>query len=257
MINCIAIDDEPLALDLIEDYCSRLEYLDLKKCFTKPSEASDYLNKFPVDLLFLDIQMPDISGIEFYKGLKTNKPVIFTTAHSEYAVEGFNLNAVDYLLKPIMFSRFEQAVAKTYDHINYLNHKNHDADNNLFVRSEYKLCKIAISDIRYIEGLDNYVRIFTENSKPVISHMSLKAIYEKLPGNMFLRVHRSFIINSERDISYCNRNIRLGEKQIPVGISYEENVKRFFGLKQETVIANPSGQLRSQLSAEMQDKTLI
>jgi DNA-binding LytR/AlgR family response regulator len=231
MINCIAIDDEPLALNLIADYCSKLEYLDFKKCFTKPSEAADYLDKFPIDLLFLDIQMPDVSGIEFYKGLKTNKLVIFTTAHSEYAVEGFNLNAVDYLLKPIMFSRFEQAVTKTYDYINYLNNKNHDIDNNLFVRSEYKLCKIAISDIRYIEGLDNYVRIFIENSKPVISHMSLKAIYERLPGHMFLRVHRSFIINCKRDLSYCNRSIQLGEKQIPVGISYEENVKRYFGLK--------------------------
>ena len=231
MINCIAIDDEPLALDLIADYCSRIDYIDLKKSFTRPSEAVSYLNKFPVDLLFLDIQMPDISGIDFYKSLKNNNLVIFTTAFAEFAVEGFNLNAVDYLLKPIMFGRFEKAVAKTHDYINYLNHNNHDADNNLFVRSDYKLCKITISDIRYIEGLDNYVRIFMEYSKPVISHMSLKAIYERLPANMFLRVHRSFIINCNRDISYCNRNIQIGEKQIPVGISYEENVKRYFGLK--------------------------
>jgi DNA-binding LytR/AlgR family response regulator len=231
MINCIAIDDEPLALDLLADYCSRIDFVNFKKSFTKPSEAADYLNKFPVDLLFLDIQMPDISGIDFYKSLKTNKLVIFTTAFAEYAVEGFNLNAVDYLLKPIMFSRFTQSVAKTYDYINYLNHRNHEVDNNLFVRSDYKLCKISISDIRYIEGLDNYVRIFLENSKPVISHMSLKALHERLPGKMFLRVHRSFIINCKRDISYCNRNIQLGEKQIPVGISYEKNVRRYFGLK--------------------------
>ena len=231
MINCIAIDDEPLALDLIADYCSKIDYIDLKKSFTRPSEAANYLNKFPVDLLFLDIQMPDISGIEFYKSLKTNKLVIFTTAFAEYAVEGFNLNAVDYLLKPIMSGRFEKAVTKTRDYLDYLNNKNHDNDNNLFVRSEYKLCKIEISDINYIEGLDNYIRIFTGHSKPIISHMSLKAISERLPYDAFLRVHRSFIINCKRDIAYCNRSIQLGEKNIPVGVSYEDNVKRFFGLK--------------------------
>jgi DNA-binding LytR/AlgR family response regulator len=163
--------------------------------------------------------------------LKTNKLVIFITAYSEYAVEGFNLNAVDYLLKPIMFGRFEKAVLRTRDYLDYLNHKDHDKDNNLFVRSEYKLCKIEIPDIKYIEGLDNYIRIFTEHSKPVISHMSLKAISERLPDDVFLRVHRSFIINSKRDMTYCNRNIQLGEKRIPVGVSYEDNVKRFFGLR--------------------------
>jgi DNA-binding LytR/AlgR family response regulator len=231
MINCITVDDEPLALDLIADYCSKIDFIDLKKSFTRPSEAADYLNKFPVDLLFLDIQMPDISGIQFYKSFGTNKMVIFTTAFAEYAVEGFNLNAVDYLLKPIMFGRFKQAALKTRDYLEYLNHNNHDKDNNLFVRSEYKLCKIEVSDIKYIEGLDNYIRIFTEHSKPIISHMSLKAICERLPNDVFLRVHRSFIINSKQDITYCNRNIQLGEKKIPVGVSYEDNVKRFFGLK--------------------------
>jgi DNA-binding LytR/AlgR family response regulator len=234
MINCIAVDDEPLALDLIADYCSRIDYIDLKKGFTRPSEAADYLNKFPVDLLFLDILMPDISGIEFYKQLKINKLVIFTTAFAEYAVEGFNLNAVDYLLKPIMFNRFEKSVAKTRDYLDYLNHESHNNDSNLFVRSEYKLCKIEIPDIKYIEGLDNYIRIFTEHSKPIISHMSLKAISERLPGDVFLRVHRSFIINSKREITYCNRSIQLGEKKIPVGVSYEGNVKRFFGLNKVT-----------------------
>jgi len=231
MINCIAIDDEPLALELLADYCSRIEYLNLVRTFTRPSEADMYLQKFPVDLIFLDIQMPDISGIDFFSSLKTEKLVIFTTAYGEYAVEGFSLNAVDYLLKPIMFTRFEKAVSKTRDYLDYLNNKSSARDNSIFVRSEYKLCRIDVSDINFIEGLDNYIRIFTEHSRPVISHMSLKAISERLPGDTFLRVHRSFIINCSRDLSYSNRNILLGEKKIPVGVSYEENVKSFFGLR--------------------------
>ncbi len=228
MIDCIAIDDEPLALELIQDYCSRIDYLDLKKSFTRTSEAAAYLNKFPVDLLFLDIQMPDISGIDFYKSLDYNIQVIFTTAYSDYAVEGFNLNAVDYLLKPIKFSRFEKAVKKTRDYIDYLNNSNHNNDKSVFVRSEYKLCKIPVNNIRYIKGMDNYVRIFTGDSKPVISHMSLKTLCEKLPGNTFMRVHRSFVVNVTGNISYSNKYIYLGDKKIPVGLSYEKEVRNFF-----------------------------
>jgi DNA-binding LytR/AlgR family response regulator len=228
MISCIAIDDEPLALSLLENYCSKIDSLILRKTFTRTSEASVYLNKFPVDLLFLDIQMPDITGIDFVKSLKYSKLVIFTTAYSEYAVEGFNLNAVDYLLKPITFDRFEQAVNKLHIYLNMLNKEMPENDPSLFVRSDYKLCRIPIREIKYIEGLDNYVRIFTEYSKPITSHISLKAINERLPGNKFLRVHRSFIINSGKDISYSNRNIHLGDKRIPVGVSYEEKVKSFF-----------------------------
>ncbi len=228
MINCIAIDDEPPALDLIQNYCSQIDYLDLKKTFTRTSQGAVYLNKFPVDLLFLDIQMPDISGIDFYKSLNYNILVIFTTAFSEYAVEGFNLNAVDYLLKPIKFSRFEKAVRKTRDYIDYVKHSSHENDQNLFVRSEYRLCKISVTDIRYIEGMDNYVKIFTENPKPVVSHMSLKALCERLPHGIFLRVHRSFVINVTKNISYSNKYIFLGEKKIPVGVSYETDVRNFF-----------------------------
>jgi DNA-binding LytR/AlgR family response regulator len=230
MINCIAIDDEPLALELLVKYCSQVNYLNLTKTFTRTSEAALYMKKFPVDLIFLDIQMPDISGIDFYKSLDNNKLVIFTTAFSEYAVEGFNLCAVDYLLKPIKFSRFEQALIKTRDYLDYLKHTGLENDQYLFVRSDYKLYKIAFSEIMYIEGLDNYVRIFTNHSKSIMSHISLKAACERLPPNLFLRVHRSFIINTSKDISFSNKFINLGDRQIPVGISYEENVRRFFDL---------------------------
>jgi DNA-binding LytR/AlgR family response regulator len=230
MINCIAIDDEPPALELLKKYCSQIGYLDLKKTYTRTSEATQYLENFPVDLLFLDIAMPDISGLEYYKSLKESKLVIFTTAFSEYAVEGFTLSAVDYLLKPIKFSRFEQAVIKTRDYLEYLTYSNRENDNYLFVRSEYKLHKISLSEIRFIEGLDTYIRIFTDNTKSIISHISLKGICERLPQNMFLRVHRSFIVNTKKIISYSNRLINIGDKQIPVGISYEGSVKNFFGL---------------------------
>jgi DNA-binding LytR/AlgR family response regulator len=231
MINCIAIDDEPLALELLIKYCSQIDYLDLKKTFIRTSEAKHYLENFPVDLLFLDIEMPDISGLDFYKSLKESKLVIFTTAFSEYAVDGFNLSAVDYLLKPIKFIRFEQAIIKTRDYLAYMNNANFEKDNYLFVRSEYKLYKIALPEIRFIEGLDNYVRIFTDNFKPIMSHISLKGVCERLPKNMFLRVHRSFIVNTKKNISYSNKFINTGDKQIPVGISYEENVKNFFGIR--------------------------
>jgi DNA-binding LytR/AlgR family response regulator len=230
MINCIAIDDEPLALDLISNYCSQVDFLDLKKTFTRPSEAALYMRKFPIDLIFLDIQMPDISGIDFYKSLDSERLVIFTTAYSEYAVEGFNLSAVDYLLKPIRFSRFEQAVIKTKEFLDYMNNRGSDADKYLFVRSDYKLLKIPLHDILFIQGLDNYIRIVTDHSRPVISRVSMKYICEKLPRDMFVRIHRSYIINLKKEISYRNKKVQIGDIQIPVGISFEDEVKKIFGL---------------------------
>ena len=142
MITAIAIDDEPPALKVIENFCGQIETLDLKKTFTQPNEALKFLRKFPVDLLFLDIQMPSISGIEFYKMLKQDTMVIFTTAHSQFAVEGFNLNAVDYLLKPFTFERFQQAVTKATDFYNYSRQSDKSQDQYLFIRADYKLMKI-------------------------------------------------------------------------------------------------------------------
>ena len=228
MIKAIAIDDEPLALDLIETYCSGIDYIDLKRKFTNTSEAALYLYKFSVDLLFLDIQMPDISGIDFYKTLDCNILVIFTTAYSEYAVAGFNLDAMDYLLKPINFKRFEKAVRKTRDYLEYVHHYSHEDDQSLFVRSDYKLCRIPVMEIRYIEGMDNYVKIYTGDPRPVISHITIKELCTRLPRNSFIRVHRSFVINIKKNISYSNKYIYLGEKKIPVGISYEDDVRNLF-----------------------------
>jgi DNA-binding LytR/AlgR family response regulator len=232
MISCIAIDDEPLALDLLTNYCSQIEDLDLKKTFTRPSEARAYLTRFPVDLLFLDIQMPDISGIDFYISLKTDTPVIFTTAFSEYAVEGFNLSAIDYLLKPIKFTRFSTAVKKTREYIDFVNNRNAGNESFLFVRSEYRLMKIACGEIQYIQGLDNYVRIFIDGSKPVMSKITMKELTEKLPAS-FIRIHRSYIVNTSKSISYSNKSIKAGEKVLPVGSSYESDILRVFGLARD------------------------
>jgi DNA-binding LytR/AlgR family response regulator len=229
MIYCIAVDDEPLALELISNYCSQVDFLDLKRSFTRTTEVVDYLSRYPVDLLFLDIQMPDMSGIDFYRKWGDSKMVIFTTAYYEYGVEGFNLDAVDYLLKPITFGRFLKAATKANDYFSYLNNR-HDADNkSLVVRSDYRLVRIPFEDILYIEGLDDYIRIFTGQKRSVITRMSMKSVSERLPERMFAKVHRSYIINYSGDIRYSNRKIYIGQVTIPVGLNYEESVRKIFG----------------------------
>lgn len=221
MINCIALDDEPLALEIIEELCRKTPFLQLQKTFTDPIEAAKYLRKFPVDLLFLDIQMPDIHGLDFYKEHGDNKMVIFTTAFSEYAIEGFNLNAVDYLLKPIAYDRFAQAANKAHEYFVFLNNKGDKEHAHFFVRSEYSLVKILFDEILHIETLDDYIRIHLQGKKPVLTKMNLKTVSEKLPVD-FVRVHRSFIIPLKRIDSVRGKNIHLGELEIPLGVTYEE-----------------------------------
>ncbi len=228
MINCIAIDDEPLPLELIEHFCADVPFLQLQNTFTKTSEALKHLRKFPVDLLFLDIQMPDMSGIDFYKSISQDTMVIFTTAHSEYAVEGFNLSAVDYLLKPFEFSRFLQAVTKARDYAQYL--KNTDTIENkyLFVRAEYSLVKIAHVEILYIETFDDFLKIHIEGKKPVITLMNLKTMQEKLPAKDFVRVHRSYIVPIKRILSVRNKTIHTGIVEIPIGSRFEEEFFKIY-----------------------------
>ena len=164
MIHAIAVDDELPALSLLENFCKRVDFIELQKVFNKPNEALRYLQQFPVDLIFLDINMPALTGIDLYKSIRQNTMVIFTTAYSEYAVEGFNLNAVDYLLKPFTFERFMQAVnkAKTAAKI-----ADDQKEKYLFIRADYSLIKIVTEDILFIEGLDDYLKIHIQNDKPV------------------------------------------------------------------------------------------
>lgn len=227
MIKAIAVDDEPPALKVIENFCAKVDSIELVKTFNKPTEALAHLKKFPVDLIFLDIQMPSMTGLEFHKAIEQNTMVIFTTAYSEYAVEGFNLQAIDYLLKPYTLERFQQAVDKAKEFYNY-QHQKENTQNYLFIRADYSLVKVNIADILYIEGLDDYLKIHLPGKKPVVARMTMKAIIEKLPGNEFIRVHRSFIVPLSKIESIRNKTIQLSGQEIPIGTSYEEEFFKLF-----------------------------
>jgi DNA-binding LytR/AlgR family response regulator len=222
MINCFAIDDEPPALKVIESFCEQVDYLDLKKTFTSPSEAVHYINNYPVDLLFLDINMPSISGLEVFKKIKHPIMVIFTTAHGEYAVEGFNLNAIDFLLKPFSLDRFQQAVKKAYDHYQYVINNAPAAEQFIYIRADYSLHKINIDDIELIEGLDDYLKIHVKNSKNIVARITMKGMMEKLPVSKFARVHRSFIVPLNHIQSVRKKIIHLDKYEVPIGTRYEE-----------------------------------
>ncbi len=230
MINALALDDEPLALEIIKAYCGRVDFLDLKYATTSPTEAMAYLKDNQIDLLFLDINMPGISGIDFFKTAGGNALVIFTTAHSEYAVEGFNISATDYLLKPFKFTRFMQAVDKAREQINYLNTID-PAAQYLYIRADYSTQKILIDDIIYIEGMDNYIKLHLDGKKPILARMSMKGIVEKLPANDFVRVHRSYIVSMKRITAAKNKAIFIGPTEIPIGINYADKVMPLFNLQ--------------------------
>lgn len=219
MLKAIALDDEPLALEVLQSFCNQMEEISLEKTFTKSEDAFKYLKKYPIDLLFLDINMPSISGIDFYKKLPHKTMVIFTTAYSEYAVEGFNLSATDYILKPFTFSRFQQAVEKAHSQWKLQNQNPEQL--YLFIRADYSLIKILFSDILFIEGLDDYLKIHIQNQKTVVARMTLKVILEKLPSLEFFRVHRSFIVPISKIDKVRNKIIYINDEEIPVSASYE------------------------------------
>lgn len=220
MIKAIALDDEPLALEILQSLCETIDYIELRKTFTKSDEAFKYLKKYPVDLLFLDINMPSISGLDFYKKLPHKTMVIFTTAYSEFAVEGFTLSATDYLLKPISLARFQQATEKAFTQWKLQNQN--IEQQYLFIRADYSLNKILFSDILYIEGLDDYLKIHIRDQKTVVARMTLKAILQKLPETEFIRVHRSFIVPVSKVSKIRNKIIYIEQAEIPISVSYEE-----------------------------------
>ncbi|MBL7759600.1 MAG: response regulator transcription factor [Sediminibacterium sp.] len=219
MIKCIAIDDEPLALQVIEEYCGRISFLKLEKTFTNTDEAREYLKQNKIDCLFLDIQMPDINGMQFYKSLPEDKPVvIFTTAYKDYAVEGFSVDAVDYLLKPFEYDRFLKACYKTKEYLEFLSNQELQL-NSIFIKVNYEIMKINLKDIELIEALDDYIKVYIKPT-PVLTLMTLKSIAEKLPSRDFLRVHRSFIVPVHKVEKFSKTKIVVAGKEIPIGSSY-------------------------------------
>jgi DNA-binding LytR/AlgR family response regulator len=228
MINCIAIDDEPLALDIVGDFAGRVPFLNLKERFTSAFKAIDYLREEEVDLIFLDIQMPDITGIEFLNGLE-NKPLfIFTTAYSEYALEGFNLRALDYLLKPFLFERFMQAVMRAKELIDARSQSgNADDQEYFFVKANYQLEKVNFRDILFIEGLKDYLKIRKSDGTNVVVHKSMKNMMEELPKNEFMRVHRSFIISLEKIDALGKNHVTIRKNKIPVSEFYRDDFNIF------------------------------
>lgn len=229
MIKAIAIDDELLALKVIESFCAKVDFINLEKTFHKPKEALKYLEEYPVDLLFLDINMPSMTGIELFRSITQNTMVIFTTAYSEYAVEGFNLNAIDYLLKPFTFERFLQGANKAHEYFKIQQPNDAETPSYLYIRADYRLHKIPLADILFIEGLDDYLKIHIINAKSIVARMTMKTMLEKLPAKDFVRVHRSFIVPFARIENVRNKIISIGEEEIPIGVSYEKTFFESFG----------------------------
>jgi two-component system LytT family response regulator len=232
MIKCVAIDDEPLAVKKIAGYIGKIPFLELVAECRSASEAMSVLSENDVQLLFIDINMPDINGMDFVKSLANKPYIVFTTAYSEYAVEGFQVEAVDYLLKPISFGNFLKAANKVKNLIDLSSNSQKESlsttANHLFVKSEYKLIRIELDDIKYIESQHEYIKIHLINSNPVMTQVSLKSIGEQLPSYRFMQVHRSFIVNLAR-VSVIERNrIVFDDKiYIPVSEQYKEKFQEY------------------------------
>jgi two-component system, LytTR family, response regulator LytT len=231
MIRCIAIDDEPLALRQITGYIRKTPFLELAGECESALQAMEVLSKKSVDLMYVDINMPDLSGMDFVKTLENPPGIVFITAYSEYALEGFRVDAIDYLLKPISYNDFLKSANKVRTWLEKQNVKPDEvkSDKNfLFIKSDYKILRINFDNITYIEGMSEYIKIHLTNSKPVITLLSMKAIEEQLPSEMFMRVHRSYIVGlSKISVIERNRIIFDGNVYIPVSEQYKANFQSY------------------------------
>jgi len=228
VLKCIAIDDEPLALRLVSEYISRFPALQLVKTFDDAISGAEFLKTKPVDLLFIDINMPDITGIDLVRSLPVKPIVIFTTAYKNFAYEGFELEALDYILKPIDFKRFEKAVEKAIDYYRYKNKTtNEPSEESLYVYSEYRMVKIELSTIEYMESMEDYIKIHLTNAKTVLTLMPLKKVLEKLPADKFQRIHRSYIVPVNKIRSIQNRKVKLTDVELPVSESYQDFIRNW------------------------------
>lgn len=232
-ISCLIVDDEPMARNLVESYVHKTPFLDLKGKCSSAIEAMEFLKTTPVDLLFLDIQMPDLTGIEFSKMLPKETRVIFTTAFDEYALDGFKVEALDYLLKPFDYAEFLAAANKASTWFNLVKRKQtapKPVENNefLFVKSEYKQVRIKLSEVLYFEGLKDYIKIWLKDQpKPILTLMSLKSLEDELPESQFMRVHRSYIV-SLNNIDVIERSqILINDQRITVSDQYKPQFLAF------------------------------
>ncbi len=230
-IKCLAIDDEPLALKQIGAYIEKTPFLEGIKLCQSAFEAMPYISNNEVELLFVDINMPDLNGMDFVKSLNQKPQVIFTTAYSEFAMEGFQVDAIDYILKPISYAVFLKAAnkAKNWFDLNQKQHETVQTTNDcIFVKSEYKLIRILLTEIKYIESSNEYIQIHTINDEPITTLIRLKTIEEQLPKERFMRVHRSFIVNLDR-VKVIERNRIIFDRNIfiPVGDQYKESFQAF------------------------------
>ncbi|KAA3438352.1 LytR/AlgR family response regulator transcription factor [Rufibacter hautae] len=234
-LTCLAIDDEPLALDIMRSYIGKIPFLQLVQTCSSALEAMAVLQRQPVDLLFLDIEMPEITGVQFVQSLSHRPAVIFTTAYPQYALDGFTLDAVDYLLKPIPFDRFFKAVNKVYERAQLQAATpspslpvlpQTDTEDFIFVKADYKTLRVNLKDILFIEGLKDYVIIHTVSRK-IITLLSMNKIMEKIPEQDFARVHRSYIVSLAHIESIEKGRLKIKDQEIPIGDSYKEVFMRW------------------------------
>ena len=238
-IKCAIVDDEPLAVELLASYVEKIPFLELCGKYNNATDALHGIGEQPVDLLFLDIQMPELNGLELSKMIPESTRVVFTTAFNQYAVDGFRVNALDYLLKPISYADFLDACNKALQWFQLTQQseqpsapRTEEEPTSIFVKSEYKLLQINLDDIRYIEGLKDYVKIYTEQSPhPILSLMNMKAIEQMLPASRFIRVHRSFIVQKSKIREIERNRIVFGDVYIPIGDSYKQAFQDFINSK--------------------------
>lgn len=233
ILNCVVVDDEPIARDIIINYISQIPYLKLLASCKDAFEAMEIVKEKSIDLMFLDINMPRLTGLSLLRTLKTTPEVIITTAYSEYALEGFELSVTDYLLKPFSFERFVQATEKVIKkrHENILIPTIKEVPENfLFVKSDKKHIKIIINEIRFIEAYGNYINIYTSNEK-IITRQTLADFEKQLPPNAFIRIHKSYVVSYSHIKHMEGNHISIGEKQLPIGKVYRDDLLKMFGNK--------------------------
>lgn len=235
VIRCAVVDDEPLALGLMASYVKKTPFLELIGAYNSAVQAMQEMHDHPVDLIFLDIQMPELNGLDYSRMIPPQTRVVFTTAFNQYALDGYKVNALDYLLKPISYPDFLQAANKAQEWFKLVEQskqpekteKKNDIQ-SIFVKSDYKLIQIELKNILYVEGLKDYVKIYEENAtRPVMSLMSMKAMEDMLPSDRFIRVHRSYIVQKEKIRIIEHNRIVFGNTYIPIGDSYKQSFQDF------------------------------